>query len=235
MSHLLNLHIISLCLFLLSLTSLGQELQTPEGDKKYREDQFYIGVNYNLISAAPDGVSLNGVSGGLHFGFLRDMPFNERRNLSLAIGAGLSVDQFGQNLFVDKDSNGVGVFTILTDDVDFRSNLFSMATIEAPLEFRWRTSTAKSYKFWRIYAGFRVGYTFWNKANLRLPSSSISQSSISEFDKVRLGATLSFGYSTFNFFAYYSLNPLFENTALTADGQEVGFKTIKVGLMFYIL
>ena len=30
--------------------------------------------------------------------------------------------------------------------------------IEMPIEFRWRNSTASSYKFWRIYAGAKLGY-----------------------------------------------------------------------------
>ena len=62
----------------------------------------------------------------------------------------------------------------------------------------------------------------------------MTQTDIPEFEKVRLGASLTFGYNSFNFVASYSLNPFFTD-ALTTDGQEVNFRTIQVGLVFYIL
>jgi hypothetical protein len=30
---------------------------------------------------------------------------------------------------------------------------FTQLLVEVPLEFRWRSSTFESYKFWRIYGG----------------------------------------------------------------------------------
>jgi hypothetical protein len=38
-------------------------------DTKYREDQFYIGATYNLLSDVPSGVKIRGLSGGIQFGF----------------------------------------------------------------------------------------------------------------------------------------------------------------------
>ena len=46
-------------------------------DDKYREDQFYISVTYNLLGSKPEGVSQNGFSSGFHLGFIRDMPINK--------------------------------------------------------------------------------------------------------------------------------------------------------------
>lgn len=203
-------------------------------DSLYREDQFYIGVTYNIPTNLPSGSKVRGLTGGVHFGYLRDMPVNKRRNIAIAVGAGLSLDQYGQNLFIGEGINQETIFQVLDEDVEFSRNRFNMAVVEVPVEFRWRTSNAASYKFWRVYAGFRIGYAYWYKATFKQPENTVSQTEIPEFDPVRLSATLSFGYNTFNFFAAYSINPFFKD-ALTVDGEQVDFRTLKVGLIFYIL
>ena len=222
-------------LVFVSCSSLAQDtIRQVSGDSLYREDQFYIGVTYNIPLNLPSNAKVRGLSGGFHFGYLRDMPINKRRNIAIAIGAGLAIDQFGQNIFIGETPNDETIFRVLDTDFDFTRNRFNMAIIEAPVEFRWRTSTASSYKFWRVYAGFRVGYAYWYKATFKQPENIVNQTKIPEFDPLRLSATLSFGYNTFNFFASYSINPFFKD-AETVDGEKVDFRTLKVGLMFYIL
>ena len=220
---------------LVSLTSLAQDtIQPIPVDSLYREDQFYIGVTYNLPLNLPAGGNIRGLSGGIQLGFVRDMPINKQRNIAIAIGAGIAIDQFGQNLFIGETENDETIFRILNDDNDYDRNRFNMAIIEAPIEFRWRTSTPSSYKFWRIYTGVRVGYAYYYKSTFKQSENNVNQTKIPEFDPLRLSATLSFGYNTFNFFASYSINPFFKD-AVTVDGENVDFRTLKVGLMFYIL
>lgn len=218
-----------------SFTALAQDtIRHSSVDSLYREDQFYIGVTYNVPLNLPSGANTRGLSGGIQFGFLRDMPINKQRNIAIALGAGVALDQFGQNLFIGETANDETIFRVLDKDVDFTRNRFNMAIIEAPIEFRWRTSTASSYKFWRVYAGFRVGYAYWYKSTFKQPDNDVIQTKIPEFDPLRLSANLSFGYSTFNFFASYSINPFFKD-AVTVDGEAVDFRTLKLGLMFYML
>ncbi|MCZ4317910.1 outer membrane beta-barrel protein [Aequorivita viscosa] len=225
----------TLLLILVSIPTLAQDtIASANVDTEYREDQFYIGVTYNLPLGLPTGGNIRGLSGGLQLGFLRDMPINKRRNLAIAIGAGLALDQFGQNLFIGETENDETIFRILDGTVQFTRNRFNMAVIEAPIEFRWRTSTTSTYKFWRVYTGFRVGYAYWYKSTFKQPGNTVNQTKISEFDPIRFSATISMGYNTFNFFASYSINPFFKD-AVTVNGNNVDFKTLKVGLLFYIL
>ena len=234
MQKIFNVGII-MVLSLISGSSFSQDtIKIVTGDSLYREDQFYVGVTYNIPINLPEGAKVRGLTGGVHFGYLRDMPINKRRNIAIAAGAGISLDQFGQNLFIGETPYEETIFRVLDKDLDFTRNRFNMATLEAPVEFRWRTSTESSYKFWRVYAGFRLGYAFWYKATFKQPGNNVNQTKIPEFDPLRLSATLSFGYNTFNFFASYSINPFFKN-AVTLDGEKVDFRTLKVGLMFYIL
>lgn len=222
-------------LFFISYASVAQDtIRKTSVDSLYREDQFYIGVTYNIPVNLPSEAKVRGLTGGIQFGYLRDMPINKQRNIAIAIGAGLTLDQFGQNLFIGESDNEETIFKVLDKNVDFTRNRFNMAVIEAPIEFRWRSSTPSSYKFWRVYGGVRVGYAYWYKATFKQPENIVNQTKIPEFDPLRFSATLSFGYNTFNFFAAYSINPFFKD-AVTVDGEKVDFRTLKVGLMFYIL
>ena len=128
---------------------MAQDSLEVKNDHKYREDQFYLGITYNLITKNPRGVNIRGLSGGINFGYLRDMPINERRNMAIALGAGVAFDQYGQTLFIGEDENEQTIFRTLTADIDYEKNRLNMAALEIPLEFRWRTSTATDYQFWR--------------------------------------------------------------------------------------
>lgn len=203
-------------------------------DSLYREDQFYIGVTYNFLADSPAGTRSSGFSGGIQGGFLRDMPINKNRNIAIAVGIGFAYDQFGSNLFVGESPNGESIFRVLDNTVDYAQNRFQMASVELPIEFRWRTSTPIEYRFWRVYAGGRIGYAYWYKASFKQLDNVVYRTSISEFDPIRLSATFGFGYNTVNFFGSYSFNPFYKD-AFTVDGKKIDFKTVKVGLMFYIL
>ena len=227
--------------FILLLPMMGNtqednrdSLQAPIEDLLYREDQIYFSVTYNLLMDPPSGMTSRGLTGGLNLGFLRDMPINESRNIAFAVGLGWSYDHYGHNLFIGEDSSGNSIYRILDGKVVYTDNHFSMAVVEVPIEFRWRTSTAKDYKFWRIYGGARLGYAYYYKSTFVQSGNNVNQTEIPEFNPVRISATLSFGYDTFNFFASYSINPFFKD-AYTVNGEKIDLRTLKVGLIFYLL
>lgn len=202
-------------------------------DDKYREDQFYIGLTFNLIDQKPSTISQSSFSGGAHLGFIRDFPLNEERNIGLGLGLGWSINSFGHNLFIGQANNGETIFRSLEKNFDYDTNRFTTQLIEAPLEFRWRTSTAETYKFWRVYTGLKLGYIYHFRANFVQPGNQVIQYDLPELNRFRLGANLTFGYNTFNFHFYYSLNPLFSDA--TVDGSDIGMHLVRMGLMFYIL
>ena len=220
----------------ISLSLHAQEiLKDSIGDTKYREDQFYAGVTYNLVTKAPSGFDVKGVSGGIHFGFLRDMPINEQRNVAIAVGLGLSFDQYGQNLFIGEDTSENTIFSILDGSVDYTSNVLRTTSIELPFEIRWRTSTPTVYKFWRVYAGVKPGYIYWYRSQFKQSNNTVSQTNIPELQKISLGATLAFGYGTFNFYANYSVLPFFKDATLEDSNESISFNPLKIGIIFYIL
>jgi hypothetical protein len=221
----------------MSLPSLAQDRNNPVTkviDSLYREDQFYIGLTFHLLRDLPESVSQSGFSGGLHLGFIRDFPLNKRRNIGFGVGLGWSVNSFGQELFIGEDSNNNTVFRNLNSEgIDYDANRFSTQLIEVPIEFRWRTSTPDSHKFWRVYSGLRLGYVYHFQSTFKQGGNQVIQTDVPEFDRFRIGTTLSFGYNTFNLHVYYSLNPFFKDAKL--GNSDIGITTFKVGLMFYIL
>ncbi len=203
-------------------------------DERYLEDQFYAGLSFNLLSNLPKGVSQSGFSGGMHFGWIKDIPLTTQRNFALGIGLGWSMDSYRSNLLITQDEKGNGIYQILdSDNYDYDLNRFMGYLVEMPLQFRWRTSTASSYKFWRIYAGLRIGYMYYFRSKFKQAGQTISLTDVEGLNRWRYGATFTFGYNTFNFTVYYSLNPFFD--AQTIDGQDVGMSTFKVGITFFIL
>ena len=104
--------------------------------KKYRENQFYISVTYNLLNEKPSDVSQSGFSTGFHFGFIRDMPINEKRTVALGIGLGLSTNSYNQNIGITETNNQT-LFNIIDESqINVSKNKFTTYLLEVPFEFR---------------------------------------------------------------------------------------------------
>ncbi len=202
-------------------------------DEKYREDQFYIGFTYNILQNRPSEISQNNLSNGIHLGFIRDFPINKKRNKAIGIGLGYSYNSYFHNLKAVKTDTGI-LYTAIESDESFRRNKYRTHEVELPIEFRWRTSTATSYKFWRIYGGFKLSYLFSGISKFVGDSGTIKFQN-NDLNRFQYGLTLSAGYNTWNFHVYYGLNTLFKEDTFTANGEQFEMNIVKVGLMFYIL
>jgi hypothetical protein len=222
--------------FIIPLFALPQETMLPPQtvDSLYREDQFYLGVTVNFLNERPENVVTESFVGGLSFGFLRDMPINERRNVAIAAGLGYAYNNYGHNLFVGTDENGDSAFIVLDDDFGFDKNRFETHEIELPIELRWRTSTPTEYRFWRVYGGVKLGYAFYFKSVYREGNTKIRNREIDEFNRLRYTAFLNFGYNTINFQVQYNINSFFNNDA-QINGESINMTAIKIGIMFYLL
>jgi len=221
-----------LALFLNCFSTLQSQVDyTIEQDSLYREDQFYLSVTYNALINLPNNVSQNSFSTGVHLGAIRDFPLNKRRNIALALGLGYSFNSFNQNIRIS-GSNPTTYTTI--EDSNYSKNNFYQHFLEAPLEFRWRTSKADSYKFWRVYTGLKLGYLIASKSVFDDGSTLESQRNLKDLNRLQYGLTLSVGYNTWNGYIYYGLNPVFDHVSTTSL-QPIDMTALKIGLIFYIL
>ena len=200
-------------------------------DSLYREDQFYVGVTYNVLTNLPSGVGQNGFSSGLSGGFLRDLPINKNRTYAIAAGAGFSYANYQQNLVVS-ESSGVVQYQVM-DQGSLSKSKIEQFFIEVPIEFRWRNSTPTSYKFWRIYTGFKMQYLLYSKSRYEGTTFSSTVVNNKDLNKFQFGPYIAVGFNTWNFQAYYGVNTLFKDVSV--NNEAVQMKTLNVGLMFYIL
>ena len=89
-----------------------------EVDRKYLEDQFYLGLTYNFATNLPAGISQRNLSYGLQAGFIKDIPLSYQRNMGIAIGLGYGINSYYTNLLASQQGSDVE-YTVLDSDVDF--------------------------------------------------------------------------------------------------------------------
>jgi len=225
-------------LFFLVLPAFSQENANKENvpkvkiDSLYREDQFYFSFTLNTLQNKPVGLTQDKFSSGFSTGFLRDFPINKKRTFAIAPGLGFTFNNFNQNLAITK-ANQTIVYTIINPDTSFNKNRFSQFLVDVPIEFRWRTSTFESHKFWRIYGGLKWSYLVYDKSVYQDAQGKIVVTNNKDFDKFQYGTYISAGYNTINVYAYYGLNSLFKSAKTSTES--VDMNSLNIGIMFYIL
>ncbi len=215
-------------LILTCSTQSWAQVEKDTLDYKYLEDQLYLSANYNILINKPveDENSLFAVA--IELGFIKDIPFNKQRNIGIGIGLGYAFSSYKNtvNLYVEE-------FSTSGLEEEYKTNKFNTNLVEIPFEFRWRTSTASKYSFWRVYGGLKFSYTFLSSAELERNGALIKLKNMEALNKFKYGAILSAGYGTWNVNAYYGLSQLFDS--VNASGEELNLKDFSIGLKFYIL
>lgn len=195
-------------------------------DDFYREDQIYFGITHSLLQNTPTNFKQNSISTGVMLGFLRDIPLNKQRNISIAPGAGIAFFNLRNNLTYNSIENSYLV------DYNYDKNFQNLTYLEIPLEIRWRTSNKYSHKFWRIYTGVKFSYLLNNVSKYNGIMGKYELKSNPDYNKSNIGAYVSAGFNTWNIYAYYGFNSLYKQDKLP-DNKGINF--FNVGLMFYIL
>lgn len=227
-------------LFFSILNSFSQDDKTKApaiaADSLYREDQFYLNFTYNNLQKLKE-LNQNKFSSGFCIGFLRDMPINKSRTFAFAAGLGYSLNIYNSNLYIYKTPNSTGGtdnnYEILSPDIYYNKNKLSLHYLDLPIEFRWRSSTPESHKFWRVYTGVKLSYLLGDRYKFVNDIQSNSYKGNKDLNKIQYGCYIAAGLNTWNFYAYYGLNPIFKSAKI--NNEEVKMVTFNVGLQFYIL
>ena len=218
--------------FLLVMNFLKSYSQINDVDNKYLEDQIYLGLYYSALTSAPENFNQNKFSSTLNFGFIRDLPLNKQRNFGLGVGVGLSLGSSNSNLKLSELNNSVRAEII--NGEDFTKNKWNTTKIEFPFEFRWRTSTPTSYKFWRVYFGVKTSYLLRSRYKYESLNNNYTLENL-PFRKIQSGLTLNAGNNTWNLGVYLGLNPVFNKDFGQINPDFKDLKEFKLGLIFYIL
>ena len=219
-------------LILVTVAVCAQETPSPDPEK-YLEDQFYIGLTYNLLLNKPSSVTQQNLSYGLQAGFIKDIPLNEERNFAVGIGLGYAVNSYYSNLLATETPEGI-TYSVIDEDFSYKRNKIETHLVEMPIEIRWRNSTAAEHRFWRIYTGFKLGYIVGTRSKLVTESYKTSFYN-RDTENFRYGLMLNVGYNTFNIHVYYALNDFFEDGTVLDTGESLSLTPLSIGIIFYIL
>ena len=222
------------CLLSVAATAQTDSLQVDNGiDTRYLEDQFYLGVTYNWLVSKPEEIKQHSFSRSIFGGYQRDIPLNKNRNIGLAAGVGLSYRLTYINLKTQEGSTGLLYDIVSIQNEHIQKNYYEQYALEFPIEFRWRTSTPYSHKFWRIYTGAKPSITF--SSRYKLDSDSQSYTLHPEVLKgFQCSLYAAVGHNTWNVYVQYGLRPLFRNS-YTQSGVSLESYLLNIGLIFYIL
>ena len=218
-----------LCLLFTVVNSFAQKDTLQLGDR-YAEDQLYISISYSQLNEQPSLISKSNFSYALSAGFLKDIILNKQGSVSFAAGFGFGYDYFSHKLKVDE----VNTSTIFSSDNTINNNIFKTYNLEFPLEFRWRTSNAKKYNFWRVYTGVKFIYNLQNTFSYTdANQQNFKYKNLNAYNNLQYGLTFSAGYDEFNVHLFYGLSPIFKD--VTINTEAINTKILKFGLIYYLL
>lgn len=215
-----------LAAFVFNLSAQKDSLQL--GDR-YAEDQIYASISYAQFFNQPKEISRSEFSYAISLGFIKDIVLNKKGNISVALGIGYGFDFFNHELKVEEVNN----VTLFNNATNLSSNVFKSHNLEFPFEVRLRTSNAKKYDFWRVYAGVKFLYNLSNQFEFVENAKKIRYQNVSSYNKFQYGLSISAGYDEVNINFFYSLTPTFTNAAIGAEN--IDSSILKFGLIFYIL
>jgi len=227
-------------LLILGLTVSGWSQENKAVDSLYKpdthylEDQFYFGISYIVLRDLPFNMKQNGFSNEIKFGFIRDIPINERRNFGFGIGLGLSWQAYYHNLRISVDEQTGKIQYHLLNDEDYISNSFHTKRIDIPFEIRWRGSTPEKFKFWRVYGGITISYVYSTAANFVTDNIDLTYKHVPIIRPWQYGINVSTGYGTWNFTFYYGLSDLIKKD-IRINEQQLHTKSMQFGFVYYFL
>ena len=217
-------------LMFLPLISFGQEQLNNVDSSFYREDQIYLGTSFMLLNSNQEKFRSQGISKHFQLGFMRDIPLISSGKLAIGIGLGYSFQDYNSNLVRFNINNGRS-FYIVNYTLTQKSKI-SFNSIEFPISLRWRNSSPNNNQFWRVYSGFKFQRNFLSKLKYRTGEIKNISDEVNNWNKELY---LSFGYNTWNFHFSYGLNQIIQNLQNQYSGKSFKVRSLKIGLIFYIL
>ena len=196
----------------------------------YREDQFYIDLNFSLQPNDISGFKQNGFSRSVHVGMLRDYPISNFRDKAIAVGFGYGFVRLVNNINVEQSQQSY-LYNVPEAQRALR-NVFSYHQLQLPVELRWRTSTSSEYAFWRVYLGYRLSYQFGAQYQ---PFFGRKFSLENQLNEIQHSIGISLGFNTWNLRFDYNLTPLFKEEIRTINNRALKLFPLQLGLIFYLL
>ena len=203
-----NLFFYFACIFL-TINLYAQDEKKEERLSPSKQDQIMLDISHPLLLGNPTIIETSLKSTSFNLNLLKDIPIG-KGNCGFATGIVFSWDEHQNNLNIKtNETTGSGIYSILHDSSDYKSNKLKILFIDIPLELRIRTNKNSQGNYFRFYAGIKAGYLIKSFTQLKTEESKQRFYAIPELNKFRYGITLRLGFSHWNIFSYYQLSSLF--------------------------
>lgn len=184
---------------------------TPRvGKNGAKYDRLVFDLYYNTWLGENNSVKTKWYSLGFNANFMFDIPFNRKSTASFAIGVGFSHLNIYHNgtLAVDSTYTTTTLSALSSDAPQRKQNKFVSNYLQIPLEFRFRTSGVKHFKF---YVGGVIGvrlnsYEKWKEGSLKF-----KQFNFPDIARFRYGVTARIGIRNWSIYGAYFISDLFKN------------------------
>jgi len=188
----------------------------PERQEKY--DRLIMDITYNDWVGDEGPFENNWASIGLNTSLMFDIPMS-RKSDKVSFGVGVSY-QFTNirhnNLLLVDDINKTTIFATKGATDTFEKGILAGNSFSIPIEFRFRTSGWKHFKF---HIGGKIGY----QANLLSKYVSkvdghrevVKRFGFPDESKLIYSAHIRIGMRNWALFASYNFNPIFSNSKST--------------------
>ena len=213
--------------------SLVRNLVRGKGEN-YLDDQLFVSLTYNVMTSMPSDMKTYSFPNTLSLGYVRDIPLNRRRNVGLGAGLGFSFHHYYTNLSMTKDADGASHIALM-ESSEYKTNRFSMQTLDIPVQIRFRGSTADRYKFWRVYAGVTASWVIKDYATRNDGKLKARYYNMPYLQTWLFTANLQVGYGKFTLRADYTLNPMFRSSTTGSIPGLDDTRSLSLGLLVYIL
>ncbi len=215
-------------LFSFCFSAKSQSKYIPE-----EKDWFFLDIAHGTWLNGPTGFENNWRSNCWSLSAMDDILFGES-NFSFAYGLGYTSDNFYNNLRIAADpANGDGIFDIIPDTTDFKSNKLNIKYFEIPLELRFRGAPNEKGKFFRFYVGVRPGIRFSSYTKYKTDDFQVRYFHPNELNRFKVGTYTRIGFGNISLFAHYNVLPIFDGGAVGTTPNEENLdeiRALKIGL-----
>ena len=209
----------SLFIFPVFTNSFSQEPDKKKDftSKPKKQDQILFDIHSSqILRQEGAGVSPKWYSYGVTFSLFNDAPI-KKTPLSIAIGAGVSNENYFLNKEIMRNANGGTDFVPAA--VGLKRYKLSFTTLEVPVEIRIRIRPERTNTV-KINLGFSLGYVVQSKVKRSgegnqfgdtVSRSKVKEYNIPGFDNFRFIPYLRMGWSRYSITARYHVNALFKS------------------------
>jgi hypothetical protein len=194
-------------LLLLTVASVFTYAQSAED---FTNDNVFFDIGAEIWIPTDDALTSEVYSHNIGFTFYNQL--SDEKQVTFAYGLGFSWNNTYTNLAFEanKANNRYDAF-LIPDSVDYTRNKYVAAYLDVPFEMRYRSKPNEDGKFFRFYAGAKVGVRIGNYTKYITDELKVKNQRLDAASQFRVGLQGRIGYGKWALFAFVPVTNVFEN------------------------